>query len=355
MLFGIAWILTKFARIPVLPLWGFFLLDWSLMAALPRLEISFGPSKPPTLLLALLRAPFALIPSPWLWAIQSVGTLLVIYGFFIEPQQLIVTHRILRTIKLGAGVRLRLLHVGDLHLERITKRERELVAVVESLKPDLILFSGDILSYSCVQDDEARAQARSILNAFKAPLGVFAVAGSPPVDTRQVLGAVYRDTKIELLERQTVELDLQSGVVRITGLACTHDMMHDGAELQSLPLIDPSHYQVLLYHSPDLAPQASALGYDLQLSGHTHGGQVRLPFFGALYTSSIHGKRFEAGDYVLDRMKLYVTRGLGLEGKAAPRVRFLCPPEIVLLEITGRNEESGLTHRGERYPGDCLT
>jgi predicted MPP superfamily phosphohydrolase len=73
----------------------------------------------------------------------------------------------------------------------------------------------------------------------------------------------------------------------------------------------------------------------LQLSGHTHGGQVRLPLFGALYAGSLYGKRFESGRRQVGEMTLYVTRGLGLEGKGAPRVRFLCPPEMILWEIGG--------------------
>jgi predicted MPP superfamily phosphohydrolase len=62
---------------------------------------------------------------------------------------------------------------------------------------------------------------------------------------------------------------------------------------------------------------------------------VRLPVFGALFTGSLYGKRFESGRRQVGTMTLYVTRGLGLEGKGAPRVRFLCPPEIILWEIGG--------------------
>jgi predicted MPP superfamily phosphohydrolase len=92
---------------------------------------------------------------------------------------------------------------------------------------------------------------------------------------------------------------------------------------------------ILLYHSPDLAPLACQKGIDLQLSGHTHGGQVRLPFYGAIFAGSLYGKRFESGRYQLADMTLYVTRGIGMEGAAAPRVRFLCPPEISVWEIHG--------------------
>ena len=103
-LFGIAWIPTWLAGLDVITLWGYFLLDWSLMAALPKLEMSFGPAKPPTLLLALLRIPFVILPSPWVWGLQTLGTLLVIYAFFIEPQRLVVTQQTLHTTKLKSRV-----------------------------------------------------------------------------------------------------------------------------------------------------------------------------------------------------------------------------------------------------------
>jgi uncharacterized protein len=62
---------------------------------------------------------------------------------------------------------------------------------------------------------------------------------------------------------------------------------------------------------------------------------VRLPLFGALYAASLYGKRYEMGRRTEGDLTLYVTRGVGLEGKAAPRVRLLCPPEIVMWEISG--------------------
>ncbi|MBE0695403.1 MAG: phosphohydrolase, partial [Anaerolineaceae bacterium] len=87
---------------------------------------------------------------------------------------------------------------------------------------------------------------------------------------------------------------------------------------------------------PDLAPNAANTGaIDLQVSGHTHGGQIRVPGFGAFFAASLYGKRFESGRSQVGNMTLYVTRGIGLEGKAAPRVRFFCPPEIILWEIDG--------------------
>jgi predicted MPP superfamily phosphohydrolase len=107
-------------------------------------------------------------------------------------------------------------------------------------------------------------------------------------------------------------------------------------------LDQPDHhsFNIFLYHSPDLAPLVQNNGFDLQLSGHTHGGQVRLPFYGAIFAASLYHKAFETGRYLLGQMTLYVTRGLGMEGGIAPRVRFLCRPELIIWEISGKRPNS---------------
>jgi hypothetical protein len=91
----------------------------------------------------------------------------------------------------------------------------------------------------------------------------------------------------------------------------------------------------LLYHTPDLMPHAARLGVTLYLAGHTHGGQLRLPIYGAMATSSRWGKRYEMGRYQEHKTILYVNRGIGMEGLGAPRARFLAPPEVVLWELDG--------------------
>jgi predicted MPP superfamily phosphohydrolase len=325
---------ARFESSDSLVLWGIFLIDWALLAALPRLGISYGPPKPSVVLLAVLRAPFMLLPHPWAWVLQALGTVLVIYGFWIEPSRLVVSRQRLRSPKLDLAAPLRVLQLGDLHLERLSVRERKLVEAARRLQPDLILFTGDVLSYSNVDDPSARAVARDVLAGLVAPLGVYAVAGSPPVDRVDVLEEVYRGLAVTLLDGEVVRLRFRGNDIELFGLPCTHNPELDSPALEKFAP-DGDAFKILLHHSPDLAPAASALGFDLQLSGHTHGGQVRLPFVGAIITSSVHGKRFESGRYRLGDMTLYVSRGIGMEGKAAPRVRLLCPPEIVLWEISG--------------------
>jgi hypothetical protein len=153
LLLGLAAPVTQ-ARWPLmLGLWAFCLGDWALIATLPRAHKSYGPAKPPTLLLALLRAPFALLPWPLALAAQAAGTALVVYGFWIEPHWVRLTRQALRSPKLNPGAPpLRVLHLGDLHIERLTDRERQVLALARDTAPDLILFSGDFLNLSNVYD-----------------------------------------------------------------------------------------------------------------------------------------------------------------------------------------------------------
>jgi uncharacterized protein len=314
----------------------FFLSDWALIAALPRARKSFGPPKPPTLMLAALRSMAALIPYPFNWIAQAMGTVFVIYGFWIEPHRVQVTHQFLQSTKIKSGSSpLRILHLGDLHIERETERDRQVVELARSLRPDVVLFTGDFLSFSNVDDPIAIEHARSILRELSAPLGVYAVTGSPPVDDLQVVPKILDGLDIRWLRDERVTVNHRGYNIDLVGITCTHEPDTDNAKLVQVLEGDPDNFTVLLYHSPDLAPDAAAQGIDLQLSGHTHGGQVRLPFFGAVFTSSLYGKRFEMGRYSIGGLTLYVTRGLGMEGKGAPRVRFLCPPEVILWEISG--------------------
>ena len=318
---------------------AFFLLgDWSLLGALPRAGRSFGPARPTTLLLAFMRLPFALLPLPWALAAQVVGTLLVVYGFWVEPHRLGVTRQLLRTPKLAPGRPLRLLHLGDLHAEiGFTGREAQLLQHVHACQPDLILFSGDFLNLSYLRDQRAWEVARRVLHALEAPLGVFAVSGSPAVDEPDILEELLAGLpNLRWLRDELVTLEHDGRAFDLVGLHCTHKPFVDGPRLATLLGPGPrERFTLLLYHTPDLAPEAADLGVDLQLSGHTHGGQVRLPLYGALYAASLYGKRYEMGRRPEGSLTLYVTRGIGMEGKAAPRVRVLCPPEIILWEIHG--------------------
>lgn len=323
--------------------------DWVLLRSLPRAGRSFGPATPPLLMLFALRwavtllvgllGLFGVSPHTGLLAVtvlQLSGAALVFDGFWIEPQRLTVTRLDLPSPKLARGRCLRILHLGDLHMERPTPREEKVLREAHRLSPDIILFSGDLLSISHHYDPVAHAGVVSFFDRLpRPPLGIFAVSGSPAVDLPDEAPLMYAQLPhVRWLRGECLSLRHQGEDFHLIGMDCTHDPEIDAPRLAALSR-QAGSYSILLYHSPDLAPHAAEHGIDLQLSGHTHGGQVRLPFYGALITGLIGSRKLQMGLIRLKDTWLYVSRGLGMEGLGAPRVRFLCPPEIALIEVRG--------------------
>lgn len=318
-------------------------LNWGLLWALPRVGRSYGPDKPSALALCLLLALvlvtvgfFATSATALIVAalFTAALTLVIFYATWIEPFRLGLTRQTL--ILTGAnGACLRLLHLSDLHLERETKRERQLNTLIEQLKPDLIVFSGDFVNLSYSWDEQAEADIRRVIGAWRAPLGVFCVPGTPVVEPLpRVLEFVQGLHNLTLLTNRWATIETPCGSLNILGHVTTHDLPTDRRALsEQMKLAPQAGARLLLTHSPDIAPEAAEGGFDLYLCGHTHGGQIRLPLIGALLSSSHFGNRFVMGRYQLGQMTLYTTRGIGMEGLGAPRARFLCPPEIVLWEI----------------------
>jgi predicted MPP superfamily phosphohydrolase len=328
----------------------FFLTDALLLRRLPAWSISYGPWQSQLFALAIPRSLatvfLALIPllanPSWgfagLLGIQLLGSLALAYGALVEPFRLELTHLTVVTDQLPADARpIKILHISDLHVERLTRREDRLLALVSEAEPDIILITGDYLNLSYTRDQVAQSQVSQLLSQLSAPHGVYAVLGSPPVDERDIVPGLLEELPVTLLvnESTTISLDGQRHLL-ILGLDCSHHLPTDAAALSHLISTSPNHQpSVLLYHAPDLMPEAAEHGIDLYLCGHTHGGQVRLPFFGAILTSSQLGKRYEMGLYREGKTHMYVSRGIGLEGLSAPRVRFLAPPEITLVTLQG--------------------
>lgn len=319
--------------------------NWVLLWLLPRLGRSYGPDRPVALALAALMLVLVLPPGllrapDWIGAglLLSI-TLLAFYATYIEPFNLRVTREVLRTPHFDAAAPpLRLLHIGDIHIERISPREKRLNHLINELKPDLIVFSGDFVNLSYTWDDRAFHAVRETIGAWRAPLGVYCVPGTYTVEPlERVKQFVAGLDNLTLLLNRWISLDTAAGRVHLLGMITTHILATDQQSLIELQEKSPPSpgFRLLLTHAPDVAPEADAAGMDLYLCGHTHGGQIRLPLIGAVFSGSHLGMRFVIGRHDLERTTVYTTRGVGLEGLGAPRARFLCPPEIILWEIQG--------------------
>jgi len=323
--------------------------NWGILWALPHQGRSWGPERPPTIVLAFLSATLTMAIGVMVGSLgillvaQAILVGIVYYSTWHAPFRVMVSHEQLTVASwLTSRRSVRLLHLSDLHLERFGPRERKLNRLIRQLEPDLIVFTGDYVNVSYTHDPMTETHIRQLLADWSAPLGVYCIPGTYTVEPIDRVRAFTQGlSNLCLMQNQWVSVDTAAGWIHICGLHTTHDRKQDTDQLKQLwedrPM-RPGLY-LLLNHPPDVAPAADALGFDLYLCGHTHGGQLRLPFIGPIFTGSALGRRFAMGRYNLTQMTLYTSRGIGLEGMGAPRARLFCPPEIVLWTLNASEGE----------------
>jgi predicted MPP superfamily phosphohydrolase len=236
-------------------------------------------------------------------------------AFAIEPHSLRLARH---DVPMHVEQPLVVVHLTDLHTGGFGRRERRVVEMIEETKPDLVVVTGDVV------DGGSLEPARELFTRLRAPLGVFVVRGNwenwkPPGDEATFYASV--GARFLLNEGRLVRPDVWIGGV--------DDPMSGRADVkQALRGAPERALRILLFHSPG-SFDSFAPDIDLAFAGHTHGGQVRLPFVGALWTPPGSG-RFVEGGYQTGRARMFVSRGVGT---SIVPVRFFCRPEISAITI----------------------
>jgi uncharacterized protein len=209
---------------------------------------------------------------------------------------------------------------------------RDAIPIVNDLHPDLIVLTGDFVSVPFTGDDAKGALASEpcaeFLRRMTAPHGLWAILGNHDVNTD---GAYVT----RALESQGIRVLInESAAIETNGerfwLAGVDDVIGGGADLaKTLNIVPSGEAVVLLAHEPDFADHASRFPIDLQLSGHSHGGQVRIPLLPPLYLPAL-AKKYVMGTYKVGHLLLYTNAGLGTVDIP---VRLNCPPEITLIRL----------------------
>jgi predicted MPP superfamily phosphohydrolase len=222
-----------------------------------------------------------------------------------------------------AAPRLRLVSLADFHVTKTLPRAHyeHVFDLVVAQDADLILLAGDYAS----TPEHIELMARLVPRRWPARLGTFAVLGNhdlwtSPARVREVLGS----TGVTLVEGRCEHLPATLGRIAICGTEAPW-----GPEL-STPL-DRTELNLLLSHTPDNIYRLAEQGASLVFSGHTHGGQIRLPVFGSVVVPSRFGGLFDAGHFQVDGTDLFVSAGIGAD---TPALRIYCPPEILVVDIT---------------------
>ncbi len=230
----------------------------------------------------------------------------------------------------------RIVQISDLHLGSWMNGTRlaKLAEMVNALQPDLIAITGDFISST---DPNLEGELIYGLSILRAPDGIAAVMGNH--DHRHGLALVAQALKmtgIENLNNRSLAIKRSKAQIWLAGTdSYTEGLANIQQILNELPEKDTA---ILLVHEPDFADISAATGrFDLQLSGHTHGGQVVLPLLGKLYLPRF-GRKYPSGRYQIGNMTLYTNRGVGMIHLL---LRWNCPPEITLFKLQSGDHAGG--------------
>jgi hypothetical protein len=272
----------------------------------------------------------------WLISLGMGATaLLFTYGYAVGQRQLAVTRLRVPLPHGHAPAWRRIVQLSDLHVgQNLTLEQlRGFVSAVNALEPDLICITGDIA-------DSPTADTASffpVLGALRARYGVCAILGNHDhyAGPEHVTAALRRYTTFRVLRDEAVTLSLGGPRLHVIGLDdrgrdWARGWPCDGA-LAALRAAAPAGVPILLLcHRPDVFAQAAAAGIELTLSGHTHGGQLALPWFGGRRRNLAEFiTPFARGLYERAGSRLYVNCGLGVTGQP---IRLFTPREITVIE-----------------------
>jgi hypothetical protein len=255
----------------------------------------------------------------------------LIYARFVEPDQLDIQQIDMYLPRLDPAFDgYRIVQVSDIHASEYMDEVRmsRFMERASRQNGDLIVFTGDLITSKVEYAPDNLVAALRLLTA---PDGVLAVPGNhdhmEETDIENVR-RVWHEAGIVDISNNYTTLERDGAVLHIAGIDSLYGQKADVVGvINQLPETGPV---VLLAHEPDVADIiAPTHKVDLQLSGHTHGGQVQLPVIGAL-VGPPHGLRYTSGLYELEGMFLYVNRGLGT---IRLPLRFNCPPEVTVITL----------------------
>jgi uncharacterized protein len=274
----------------------------------------------------------------WAWRIAlALVVWLALKAFWLEPAGIGVAHHDIVLTRLDAeplnGLRIAVisdLHAGAPYIDEA--KIKKIIALTQKEQPDIILLLGDYVVTSRSgrfrSADYPIERTAQLLKGLDAPLGVYAVIGNH--DRWESAGRVTRALQgagFTVLENHSTVISTADRSFDLVGIG--DDFTHAADPAQALAEVPQGHVALCFTHSPDVFPRLPrACGFTV--AGHTHGGQVKLPFIGRPISNSRYGDRYAAGVFEENGKTLFVSTGIGTSGLP---VRFGVPPVIDIVDI----------------------
>ena len=270
--------------------------------------------------------------------ILSIFILLVfLYSAFIEPYRVGI-----KTVSINLNGRdgrlddIKIIHITDLHIKKFGYLERILIDNINQLMPDLLFVTGDF-----IKNNNGIEPCAEFFKRIKPKYGIYGVLGNNDykqffiisIDTDKLKKSLS-DVGVKLLFNESYTVNIDGVHINILGI---EDSMYGKPDISNIINKDTNGYtNILLSHSPSVIKYLNGYKPDLILTGHTHGGQVRLPFIEYLWTPLPLNspRKYSRGLFEVNKTKMYVNQGIGTN--LFP-MRFLCPPEISIIKLSSNS------------------
>lgn len=259
--------------------------------------------------------------------------LVFIYSAFIEPYRISI-----KTVSVTGNEiydrldKIKIVHITDLHVKKFGYLENKMIDKINQLMPDILFVTGDF-----VKNNKGIGACAEIFKRIKPKYGIYGVLGNNDykkffvlqVDTDKLKKSLS-DVGVKLLFNERCAVNIDGVNIDIIGI---EDSIYGKPDISKITNKDTNgHTNILLSHSPSGIKYLNGFIPDLILTGHTHGGQVRLPFIEYLWTPLPLNspRKYSRGLFEVNKTKMYVNQGIGTN--LFP-MRFLCPPEISVIKL----------------------
>ena len=236
----------------------------------------------------------------------------------------------------------KILHLSDLHIDGTPGLTEALLPLLGSLRPDVCLMTGDYRFEDHGSCEPVYPLMRRILSSIRAPFGIFGILGNHDVSE---IAFALENMGVRMLVNESVAIESGSDTLWLTGVDDPFDYQCDDLK-QARAGIPPDSFEVLLAHAPEIYEEAAQAGVSLYLTGHTHGGQIRIPGLGAIRQNANCPRAYTFGHWRHSArsgcnkpeckqpysMQGYTSSGIGCSSLP---IRFSCPPEIAMIELLG--------------------
>lgn len=279
-----------------------------------------------------------------LYGTVGLGATAAVDGFLIEPHYPVVEHVTVRLSRLPEAFHgFRIVQMGDVHFGPYAGKPQveRAVQLALSLKPDLTILTGDFVSRPYIRHDRLRGArfaepCTEVLQQLTVAPVISVLGNHDHWNHPDIVADALDSHGLHVLRNQSMPFEKDGQRIWLVGVDDVYERSNDLQK--ALEGVPSNETTIVAVHEPDFADETTRHPVDLQLSGHSHGGQVRIPGFGAPVLPPL-GTKYPIGLRQVGNLQLYTTRGLGV---VTPPVRLNCPPEVTLITLVSHASPSSV-------------